>query len=83
MYIILDGRVDFVVDLKASPMLGRDLHTLASDLCLNKGELMRDVGIFKEEHGLDGREVLMEAIGDRVLGGVAALLRQAQAKAAK
>jgi len=79
MYIILDGRVDFVVDLKASPLLGKDLHTLASDLALDKGRLVRDIGIFREERGLDGTEV-MEAIGQRMGNRVAEIMRAAAAK---
>jgi hypothetical protein len=53
MYIILDGSVDFNVDLMKHPITQIEIDQLTTDLSLNKKELIKMIIEFKRETGLD------------------------------
>ena len=43
LYVIIDGTVDIIVDLKETPMWGKELADLAKDLELDKSNLIKKI----------------------------------------
>ena len=53
MYFILDGQVDFFVDLKQNEMRTKQVDDLCNDLTLNKKEIIKQIMEFKDRTGLN------------------------------
>ena len=53
MYFILDGHVDFSIDLKKNNLRIKQIEQLAKDLGLCQKELMKNIMDFKNRTGLD------------------------------
>ena len=52
MYIILDGHVDFTIDLNEKELSGKEIDQLCSDLHLKKNDVVKKIVNFKDFSGL-------------------------------
>ena len=55
MYIVIDGVVDFFVDLKQHEMRSKQLDDVCNDLTINRKELVKQILEFKDRTGLNTR----------------------------
>ena len=53
MYIILDGQVDFFVDVKKQDIRNKQVEDLCKDLSMNKNMLIKQILVFKDKAGLN------------------------------
>ena len=53
MYMILDGAVEFFIDLKIHNLVPKDVDDLCSDLSIKKKELIKLILEFKDRAGLN------------------------------
>lgn len=58
MYFVLDGTVDFFVDLKQNEMRSKQVDELCNDLSLNKKEIIKQILEFKDRTGLNSSTAL-------------------------
>ena len=66
LYVIIDGTVDIIVDLKETPMWGKELADLAKDLELDKSNLIKKIQKYKDDIGLDQTNIIMQEISTEI-----------------
>lgn len=62
MYIIMDGTVDFVVDLERQQLPGQEIIEIARDLRICSHSLVKNINDRKDRTGISERAKLMEQL---------------------